>query len=215
MSNTPQPIRVLIADDHDVLRSGLAIFFETRDDLTLVGEATNGYEAITACEQTHPDVILMDLIMPEMDGAQSTKSILEKHPETQIIVLTSFDEEGLVETAIKAGAISYLLKNVSVDQLANAIRAAYAGRSILSHEATKALISATRKPSTQPYNLTDRELEVLALVVKGKSNGEIAAALGISYSTVKKHVSSIHTKLDTSSRTEAVSLAVQKKLVRL
>lgn len=213
MSENDNRIRVLIVDDHDVLRSGLAIFFETRDDLELIGEATNGEEAIELCDELEPDVVLMDLIMPQMDGVAATEIIREKHPDTQVIVLTSFDEEGLVQNAIKAGAISYLLKNVSVDKLASAIHAAHSGQSMLSQEATRALISATRKTDAIDYQLTEREIEVLELLVQGLTNNEIADALTISYSTVKKHVSNIHSKLHTTNRTEAVALAIQKKLV--
>jgi NarL family two-component system response regulator LiaR len=206
-------IRIMIVDDHAVVRSGLAAFLIAFDDLELVAEANSGPEAIDLCRQQTIDVVLMDLVMPEMDGAAATREIRQQCPQTQIIALTSFREEDLVQNALKAGAISYLLKNVSADQLAEAIRAAHAGRSTLAPEATQALIKAATRPPEPEYNLTPRELEVLALMVQGLTNPEMADKLVVSRSTVKFHVSSILSKLGVSSRTEAVALAIQQGLV--
>lgn len=206
-------IRVLIVDDHAVVRSGLAAFLLAFDDLDLVGEAASGPEAMRMVEERRPDVVLMDLVMPEMDGASSTRLIRQSFPEVQVVALTSFPEEDLVQTALQAGAISYLLKNVSADELANAIRAAYMGRSTLAPEAAQALIHATTRPPEIGYDLTPREQEVLKLMVEGLSNPEIADRLVVSRSTVKFHVSSILSKLEVGSRTEAVALALQKDLV--
>jgi two-component system, NarL family, response regulator LiaR len=210
----PNPIRVLLVDDHAVVRSGLTAFLLAFDDLELVAEAGSGEEAVRHCNQLKPDVVLMDLVMPGMDGAQATRAIREKCPEIQVIALTSFKEKELVEGAMEAGAIGYLLKNVSADELAEAIREAHAGRPTLAPEAAQALIQATRKPPRIGFDLTERELEVLALLVEGLSNPEIADRLVISRSTAKFHVSSILSKLGVSSRTEAVSVALQNKLVQ-
>jgi NarL family two-component system response regulator LiaR len=164
----------MIVDDHAVVRSGLAAFLMVSDDLELVGEAGSGEEAVHLCAQVQPDVVLMDLVMPKMDGAATTRAIRERYPQVQVIPLTSFKEEELVQGALQAGAISYLLKNVSADELAGAIRAAHAGRSTLAPEAAQALIHAATHPPTPGHDLTPREREVLALMVAGLNNPEIA-----------------------------------------
>ena len=213
--NTSQTIRVMLVDDHNVVRSGLATFLKAYEDLELVGEVKNGLEAINLCRLKKPDVILMDLIMPEMDGIEATSAILQDYPDIKIIAMTSFDEEELVQGVLAAGAISYLLKNVSSDELAKAIRDAFSGKSTLSPEAARVLIRATR-PSEQPtFDLTEREMEVLKLVVQGQSNQQIAEALVISVATVKAHISSILSKLQVSSRAEAITFAIKNKLVSL
>jgi NarL family two-component system response regulator LiaR len=209
-----KPIRVMLVDDHAVVRSGLSAFLYVFDDLELVAEAKDGKEALEICEKEKPDVILMDLVMPVMDGAAATKAIRQKWPEIQVVALTSFKEDGLVQAALQAGAIGYLLKNVSADELANAIRAAYDGKPTLAPEAAQALIHAAVKPDRPDYGLTHREEEVLALMSEGMSNVDIAEKLYVSRSTVKFHVSSILSKLGVTSRTEAVAMALQQKLIK-
>ncbi len=213
--NTSQIIQVLLVDDHNVVRSGLATFLRAYDDLELVGEAKNGLEAIQLCHQMQPDVILMDLMMPEMDGIAATRAILADYPKIKIIAMTSFEDERLVQGVLAAGAISYLIKNVTSDELAKAIREAVSGRSTLSPEAARVLVQATR-PTEQPaFDLTLREREVLNLVVQGESNQQIAEALVISLATVKAHISSILSKLQVSSRAEASAYALKHKIVTL
>jgi NarL family two-component system response regulator LiaR len=197
-----------------MLRRGLRFFLKGFDDLELVGEGSSGKEAIGLCSETEPDVILMDMVMPDMDGAKTTQMIREQFPQVQVIALTSFQEEDLIERALQAGAIGYLLKNVSAQDLAQAIREAHAGRSTLAPEATQVLVQATRRRSDlQDYGLTDREQEVLALMVEGLSNAEIAERLFITVATVKFHVRGILGKLGVSSRAEAIALAWQHNLV--
>jgi len=207
------PIRVLIVDDHAVVRSGLKAFLLVFDDLELVGEASNGQEAMQMVERAQPDVILMDLMMPDMDGAAATRIIRSRWPTVQVVALTSFRDDEMVKNALQAGAIGYLLKNVGADELADAIRAANGGRPTLAPEAAQVLIQASRQPNHPKYDLTEREREVLALLVKGMSNNEIADHLVVSRSTVKFHVSSILSKLGVASRTEAVAMALNNRLV--
>lgn len=208
-------IRVMLVDDHAVVRSGLSTFMMTCDDMELVGEASSGEQALSLCTNTKPDVVLMDLVMPGMDGATATRKIKEHCPEIQVIALTSFKEQDLVQGALQAGAIGYLLKDVSAEELANAIRAAYAGKPTLAPEAAQALIQATRRPAEKiGFDLTDREKEVLGLMVGGLNNNQIADRLVVSKSTAKFHVSSVLSKLGAASRTEAVAIAINHKLVK-
>ncbi|PKO13302.1 MAG: DNA-binding response regulator [Chloroflexi bacterium HGW-Chloroflexi-10] len=204
----------MLVDDHAVVRSGLGAFLYVFDDLELVAEAKDGKEALAMCETVMPDVILMDLVMPVMDGAAATKAIRNKWPQIQVVALTSFKEDDLVQGALQAGAIGYLLKNISADELANAIRAAYDGKPTLAPEAAQALIHAAVRPEKPDYCLTQREVEVLALMTEGLSNVDIAERLVVSRSTVKFHVSSILSKLGVASRTEAVAMALQQKLLK-
>ncbi|MDD5368788.1 MAG: response regulator transcription factor [Anaerolineaceae bacterium] len=211
----PDPIRVMIVDDHAVVRSGLAAFLSAYDDFDLVGEAGSGEQALAACERFRPDVILMDLMMPGMDGAAATRTIRERHPEIQVIALTSFKEQELVRSAVQAGAIGYLLKNVTANELACAIRSAFAGKPTLAQEAAQALIQVVRRPVDTPgYDLTRREKEVLALMAQGLNNQQIAEKLVVSLPTAKFHVSSVLSKLGAVSRTEAVAIALQNHLVQ-
>jgi NarL family two-component system response regulator LiaR len=203
-------IRVLIVDDHPMVRKGLAEFLEAKENLILVGEASDGEEAILLCEKNQPDVVLMDLVMPGMGGVAATGVIRERCSHVQIIALTSFQEQKLVREALRAGAISYLLKTVTADELTEAIWRASSGRHTLATEAVEALVQAqTPKPG---HDLTDREREVLALIVEGLNNPSIAEQLAISRATVKTHVSRILSKLDVSNRAEAISLALQQDI---
>lgn len=211
--NTQRPIRVLIVDDHEMVRRGLGLFLRGYDDFELVGEAANGEEALALCAHTQPDVILMDILMPGMDGIDATRTIRQRFPDIQIVALTSSSNTRTVTAAIQAGAISYLLKNVSDDQLASAIRAARDRQRTLSPEATQALINAAMRPPEVSYQLTQRELEVLALMAEGLNNPEIAERLYLSRSTVKFHISSILSKLGVSNRAEAIALALKHDLV--
>lgn len=210
--NSSAPIRVLLVDDHTMVRRGLAIFLQVYDDLKLVGEADDGAAAIQLCAHLQPDVVLMDMVMPEMDGVTATRAIRQQFPLVQVIALTSFKEKDLVQRALQAGAIGYLLKDVSAEQLVQAIRSAYVGRSTLSQEATQALIHSTTQLPTAGHDLTEREREVLILMVEGLNNTEIAERLVVSPSTIKTHVSHVLAKLGVSGRTEAVALAVRQGL---
>ncbi len=214
MTNSPsQPIRVMLVDDHTMVRRGLATFLKVFDDLQLAGEAESGEAAIQLCAEVAPDVILMDMVMPDMDGAAATRLIRQQFPQVQVIALTSFKEGDLVKNALEAGAIGYLLKDVSADELAEAIRAAHAGRATLSPEAAQALVETANQPPLPRPDLTEREREVLALMVEGLDNTQIAGRLTVSSSTVKSHVSNILSKLGVSSRTEAVSLALRTGII--
>lgn len=212
--NTPDTIRVLIVDDHGMVRKGLIAYLGNRPDISVVGEARDGREAIHQCEQLHPDVMLMDLVMPEMGGVAATRAIHQRWPQVQVIALTSFQEKELVQDALQAGAIGYLLKNVTGDELYQAICMACSGRPTLAPEALLALIQPGGAEDTLGKDLTRRELEVLALLVKGFSNPEIAERLVVSRATVKVHISSILSKLAVSNRAEAIALTIKHKLVK-
>ncbi len=212
----PEPpsnrIRVMIVDDHAVVRSGLKTFLSVIPDLELVGEAAGGEEAVVRCGLLKPEVVLMDLIMPGMDGVSATHSILEKFPQVRVLALTSFEEDKLVQDALRAGAIGYLMKTVTARELAAAIRAAKEGKMTLSPEAAQALVRA-HEQSRETNNLTEREREVLKLMVDGMDNAEIAEALVVSLSTVKYHISNILLKLGVDNRVAAVTTAIHKNLV--
>ena len=211
MNNLP-PIRILIVDDHPMVRSGLHDFIFTQDGLELVGEAQNGVEAVEFCATHEVDVVLMDLVMPLMDGSEATRRILALGKPIKVIALTSFHEQDLVEQAMNAGAISYLLKNITANELFEAIRAAHGGFSMLAPEATRALVHSSRPATQVGFDLTNKELELLALLVKGLSNLEISNRLHISVATVKYHLSNIFTKLGVRNRVEAVTVALEHNL---
>ncbi len=203
------PIRVMVVDDHAMVRQGLSTFLKVFDDLELAGEASNGIEAIELCNKVHPDVILMDIVMPNMDGITAIKKIKQKNPTIQIVALSSFKDEALVVNSLQAGAIGYLLKNVTADELAHTIRAANRGHVTLSPEATQVMIHAATQIPTPGHDLTDRERDVLALMIEGLNNTQIAQRLVVSPSTIKSHVSNILAKLNATCRTEAVAIAVR------
>ena len=207
-----EPIRVLIADDHAIVRSGLRLFLLSVEDISLVGEASNGQEALTLCSELQPDVILMDIVMPEMGGIEAIRAVHASYPNTQILALSSFQEGEQVREALQAGAIGYLLKDIAPDELAAAIRSARAGRRSLAPEAAEALIDAATEPAPD-YDLTDRQIEVLRLLAKGHSNAEIARDLTISLATARFHVSQILSKMDAANRAEAAALAVKHHLI--
>ncbi|MFH1524323.1 MAG: response regulator transcription factor [Chloroflexota bacterium] len=205
-------IRVMIVDDHAVVRSGLGAFIATIPDLELIGEAENGEQAVVRAKALRPDVILMDLMMSGMDGVTATRTIKEQNPSVQIIVLTSFQEDELVRNAMNAGAIGYLMKNVTVHELETAIRAAKKGKMFLSPEAAQSLVRATQQP-VEAEMLTEREREILKLMTEGLNNAEIAERIVVSISTVKYHVSNILVKLSVDNRVAAVTTAIQKKII--
>lgn len=211
MSNSDQ-IRVMTVDDHEIVRSGMEFLLMPFEDMEVVGQARNGEEALDLCEELQPDVILMDMVMPEMDGPAITQAVRQQYPDVQVLALTTFPDEELVQRAMHAGAIGYLLKGVPVDQLADAIRAAHAGQPTMAMEAVHALVKASQPTPQFGDDLSEREREVLALLAEGRSNAEITEQLMISISTVKFHVSKILEKLDASSRTEAVTLAIKHNL---
>jgi len=206
-------IRVMIVDDHEMVRDGLGLMLDTCAGLERAGEAKDGEAAILMCERLRPDVILMDLVMPGTDGLVAMAEILKRHPETKIIALTSFDTTGMVEKALKAGAISYIKKNVRMNDLAEAIHSAYTGKPTLSPEATQELIGTLVKPPQPGHDLTERERDVLELLVEGLKNHEIAERLVIADSTVKHHVSSVLAKLKAGNRASAVAIAMEHNLV--
>jgi two-component system, NarL family, response regulator LiaR len=206
-------IRIILVDDHMVVRSGLATVLSAYDDFELVGQAGDGEEAVRLCERLQPDVVLMDLLMPKMDGVTAIQMIKQRWPRIQVIALTSFKEKEYVEGALKAGANGYLLKNVSAEELISAIHRAVAGQPSLSPEAAQVLIQNVSEPAPPGQNMTNREKEILALMVEGLSNNEIAERLFVSQSTVKFHVSNILDKMGVTGRTEAVALAVKHHLV--
>jgi len=206
-------IRVLLVDDHAVVRSGLSKFLMVNKDMELAGEASDGNEALQMVAAYHPDVILMDLLMPGTDGISATREIHQKYPQIKILALTSFSEQDMVQGALQAGAIGYLQKNVTAVELANAIRSAYVGRMTLSSEAAQALARSTTQSHLPGNELTGRERDVLKCIVEGMNNNEIADSLVISLGTVKFHVSNIFQKMGVDSRVEAVRLALEQKMV--
>ena len=208
-----EKIKVVIVDDHVLVRSGLEVVLGMFDDIELVGQAGDGEEAVRLCEELRPDVVLMDLVMPGTSGVEATRRVLASCPGTKVVALTSFTEEDLIGETLRAGAIGYLMKNVSADQLADAVRNAHAGRSTLAPEAADALVRSVSAPPQGAESLTAREREVLKLMADGLTNADIAHRLVIGVATVKTHVSSVISKLGVSSRTEATSMAIRRGLV--
>jgi DNA-binding NarL/FixJ family response regulator len=211
-----KPIKLLIVDDHPVVRDGLLAILSTQPDFEVVGEAGNGRQAITLVTTLNPDVMLLDLEMPEMDGVETLKRIRATHPEARVIVFTAFDTDERILTAVQAGAQGYLLKGVPRHELFNAIRVVHGGGSLLQPViASKLLRRVSQEPDTAVSSLTPRELEVLEQLARGLQNKEIAAELVISERTVKFHVSAILSKLDAGNRTEAVAVAAQRGLIKI
>ena len=212
MSNTKN-IEVLIVDDHPMVRHGIKTMLLTFDDISVIGEAGNGLETLALFKEIQPDVILMDIVMPGMNGVETTRAVLELYPQVKIIVLTSFPDQDLVQEMLAAGAIGYLLKDAPIDVLGDAIRSAYAGHSTLAPEATQALLQANAKPPKLGDDLTARERDVISLIVEGLSNDEIADRLYISVNTVRKHVSACISKLGAKNRAQTAALAVKHQIV--
>ncbi len=209
----PGAIKVLVVDDHPIVCKGMKNTLVVFDDIEMIGEAENGQAALVFCQRNTPDVILMDIRMPKMDGIQATRTILEQYPQVKIIILTSYPDDNCVPEALQAGAKGYLLKNAQLDGLANAIRTVYSGQQILAPEAMEALIHHNLTPTKPGGDLSNRELEVLALIAQGMSNDEIAERLVISPSTAKHHVSACIQKLYATNRAEAAALALKHGLV--
>ena len=206
-------IRVMTVDDHEILRGGIRFSLLAFDDLEFVGEARSGEEALRLCSELRPDVVLMDMSMPGMDGVETTQSLLASLPRVQVLVLSSFYDPEMVQRAMQAGAIGYLVKGISANRLAQAIREAQAGRPSLAPEAVQALV---HRPAPSPglgNDLTEREREVLALLATGLTNVEVARRLTVSVSTVKYHLRGIYSKLGAANRAEAVALALENKLI--
>ena len=210
----PTPIRVMTVDDHQIFRSGIKFSLVAYDEIELVGEAYSGEESLKLCDQLQPDVILMDMRMGGQDGISATRAIKEKYPQIQILMLTTFHDKTLVQQAIKAGAVGYVLKGISTEELVDAIRSAARGQTTLSAEVTQVLIRDDNKPTEKPnYGITPRQEEVLVLLVEGLSNVEIAERLVISRHTARYYVSEILRKLNVSNRAEAVAVAIKEGLV--
>lgn len=208
-------IKVLIVDDHPLVRYGIKTVFEAYDDVLLVGEAENGKQAIQMCNEHKPDIVLMDMVMPVLDGVEATTQLVNGWPDVKIIALTSFDDKDLIRKSLKAGAVSYIQKNISGAKLIKTIKDVYKGKFALSSNATKILLSELREATNENFKLTEREKEILFFIVEGLSNKEIAKKLFLSNSTVQFHVSNILSKLGVSKRTEAAYLALKQKLVEL
>lgn len=206
-------VRVMIVDDHAIVRKGLVGVLSAFKDMQLVAETDRGEEVLPLCQQQQPDVVLMDMMIPGTNGIELTQQVRAAFPKIQVLMLTSFVDEDLVPRALKAGAVGYLLKNASIHDMATAIRAAAQGQSTLSPEATLALIRASTQPATPKLDLKEREMEVLALMVEGLTNPQMAERLSLSLSTIKFYVSEILSKLGVESRTEAVAYALKHHLI--
>jgi two-component system, NarL family, response regulator LiaR len=208
-------IKVMVVDDHPLVRHGIKTVFEAYDDIILVAEAENGKEAIEMYGKHMPDIVLMDMMMPVIDGAEATSQLINRWPDAKIIALTSFNDNDLIKNSLKAGAVSYLLKDVSGAKLVKTIKDIYKGQFSLSSLATRILLSELREKTNENIKLTNRETEILTLIVEGLPNKEIAKRLFLSNSTVQFHVSNVLSKLGVSKRTEAAYIALKQKLVKL
>ena len=209
----PDRIRVIAVDDDEIFRGGLGFLMLALDDIELVGEANNGADALQLCEQMRPDVVLIDMRVSGMDAVEATQAIRERYPSVQVLALTSFYDGELVKRAMRAGAIGYLLKGVSMDRLGEAIRSAHTRQPTLSAEAVEALVQVSDSLQGIDKALSAREQEVLELLAQGLSNAEIAEQMVVSVAAVKYHVSNILSKLNATNRTEAVALAIQCNLL--
>jgi two-component system, NarL family, response regulator LiaR len=208
-----ETIRVLIADDHALVRNGLMMFLNTCADIEVVAQAANGQEAIEVCATLNPDVVLMDLMMPELDGVAASRTILHSNPKIRIIALTSFKEDERIYTAVKAGIVGYLLKDCTPEELASAVRDVYAGKTTFPPEYMLAALRVAENRNSRQFQLSEREHDVLLLIVRGFSNRQIAENLTLGESTIKFHVSNILSKLGVATRAEAVAMAIQRNLV--
>lgn len=208
-------ISVLVVDDHAIVRQGLRTYLELQPDITVIGEAANGNEAVAMVRESLPDIVLMDLVMPAGNGVEATRAITGISPSTRVIVLTSFSEDEQVFASIKAGAQGYLMKDVLPQELVRAIRTVYRGEAQLDPEIARKLMQefTNPQPAIPKHDLTERELEVLRLIAQGKSNKEISDDLVLSEKTVKTHVSNILQKLHLSDRTQAAVYALRQKIV--
>lgn len=207
-------IKVLIVDDHPLVRQGISSLLDLYDDMEVVGEAENGKVAMEMCEKFNPDIVLMDLIMPDINGAEATRKILKDLPSIKVVILTSFTDKKLIEDSLKSGAVGYVLKNISGDDLVNTIRKANKGKSTLASEASDFLISNLKNPPSTGFQLTSQEKIIMACLVEGLSNKEIAHKLVLSLSTVKFHVGNILSKLGATSRAGVVSIALKNNLIQ-
>lgn len=211
--NQSKKIRVLAVDDHELVSRGMEFLLLPFEDIEVVGTALSGEEALQLCQELQPDVILMDMRLPGMDGPAATQAIRSKYPDVQVLVLTTYHDEELVGRAMQAGAMGYLLKGVTIDELAAGIRSVYAGQPTMAAEAMQHLVRAAQAGPKLGDDLSEREREVLALLVAGKSNPQIGRELVISLPTVKSHVSNILAKLKVANRAEAASVAVKNNLI--
>jgi len=210
-------IKILIADDHLLIRQGLRLILETEPDLELIGEAADGKEALNLCKKLKPDVVLMDLRMPNMDGLTAIEELRVEQPEIAVVILTTFNEDELMFRGLHAGARGYLLKDTDRSTLFDTIRAAARGETLLKPEIMARVLSQTgrsKSETTMPFNLTDRELEVLNFVARGERSKEIAATLGISERTVKAHLANVYEKLGVDSRAAAIAVAAQRGMFK-
>jgi NarL family two-component system response regulator LiaR len=214
MSAQQRKIGVVVVDDHAMTRIGLAFMLKTFDDITMLGEAETGDEALDVCANVQPDVVLMDMLLADQQGPDVIAELRRRQPDIRVVALSSFDDQALVERALQAGAISYVLKNVTAFDLAQAIRRAYAGKATLAPEAVQALVAQMQRPAQPAIEFTERERAVLQLMARGQSNSQIAAQLFVSAATVKGHIGAILGKLGVTTRSEAIARVWAQGLVK-